>query len=45
MSAEPKSKLARYAYGYSDEKPGWLFWAIHAAMVAFIIGYAVYGTT
>jgi hypothetical protein len=34
---EPRSKLARYAYGYSDEKPGWLFWAIHVGMIAFII--------
>jgi hypothetical protein len=33
---EPKSELARYAFGYSDKKPGWLFWAIHAAMIAYI---------
>jgi hypothetical protein len=34
--SEPRSELARYAFGYSDKKPGWLFWLIHLAMVAFI---------
>jgi hypothetical protein len=33
---EPRSELARYAFGYSDRKPGWLFWLIHLAMLAFI---------
>lgn len=33
----PKSDWARYAYGYSDKRPGFAFWAIHAGMVAFII--------
>jgi hypothetical protein len=33
---EPKSELARYAFGYSDKKPGRLFWAIHVGMVAYI---------
>jgi len=33
----PKSVLARYAFGYSDKKPGVWFWLIHAAMVAYII--------
>jgi hypothetical protein len=34
---EPKGDLARYAFGYSDKKPGWLFWAIHAGMLAFVL--------
>jgi hypothetical protein len=34
---EPKSELARYAFGFSDKKPGKLFWAIHAGMVIFIV--------
>jgi len=34
---EPKGELARYAYGYSDQKPGKLWWAINIAMVAFVI--------
>lgn len=38
---EPKSELARYAFGYSDKKPGWLFWAIHAAMIAYIVFSAI----
>lgn len=33
----PKSKLACYAYGYSDEKPGAVFWLIYAAMIAFVV--------
>ena len=35
--SEPRSELARYAFGYSDKKPGWLFWLIHLAMVAFVL--------
>jgi hypothetical protein len=27
----PKSPLFRYAYGHSDEKPGWGFWLLIAA--------------
>ena len=34
--SEPRSELARYAFGYSDKKPGWLFWLIHLAMIAFV---------
>lgn len=34
---EPKSELARYAFGYSDKKPGWGYWLIHLAMLAVII--------
>lgn len=37
----PKSEWARYAYGYSDKKPGASFWLIHGAMVAFIL-YAAF---
>lgn len=33
----PRSALARYAFGYSNKKPGAAFWLIHAAMVAFIL--------
>lgn len=35
--SEPKGELARYAFGYSDKKPGWLFWLIHLAMISFIV--------
>lgn len=37
MRNEPKSELARYAFGFSDKKPGWTFWGIHIGMVLFII--------
>lgn len=37
MSGEPKSEWARYAYGFSDKKPGWSFWLIHIGMVVFIV--------
>lgn len=37
MKNEPKSDIARYAFGYSDKKPGKLFWIIHIAMVVFIL--------
>jgi hypothetical protein len=40
--SEPRSELARYAFGYSDKKPGWLFWLIHLAMVAFVL-WAMFG--
>ena len=33
----PKSELARYAFGYSDKKPGWTYWGIIAAMVLVIV--------
>jgi hypothetical protein len=35
--SEPRSELARYAFGYSDKKPGWLFWLIQLGMVAFVL--------
>ena len=38
MKNEPQGELARYAFGFSDKKPGKLFWAIHAAMLAVIVG-------
>lgn len=47
MKKEPKSELARYAFGYSDKKPSKAFWIIHIIMVIFIIinfvkiGYAL----
>lgn len=37
MFKEPRGELARYAFGYSDKKPGLAFWLILAAMVAFIL--------
>ena len=40
--SEPRSELARYAFGYSDKKPGWLFWLIHLAMIAFVL-WAAFG--
>jgi hypothetical protein len=35
--SEPQSELARYAYGFTDQKPSWRFWAIQLAMLAFVI--------
>jgi hypothetical protein len=43
MRDEPKGELARYAFGYSDKKPGWLFWAIHVGMIAFILWVLLHG--
>ena len=37
MMDEPQSELARYAFGFSDKKPSWLFWAIQAVMLAFVL--------
>lgn len=37
MAIEPKSELARYAFGYSDKKPSWRFWLIQGALTAFCI--------
>ena len=42
MEREPKSDWARYAFGYSDKKPGASFWIIHGAMVALIIMYGLW---
>lgn len=41
MSKEPRSELARYAYGYSDKKPGWTYWLIVLGMVAFCLTQCV----
>lgn len=30
------SSWGRYAFGYSDRRPGVWFWLIHGAMVAFV---------
>jgi hypothetical protein len=40
----PRSELARYAFGYSDEKPSLTYWLIIAAMfgyvgVRFVMGF------
>lgn len=37
----PRSQLARYTFGYSDEKPHWSFWLMIAGMVAFVLWNAV----
>ena len=34
---EPKSDWARYAFGYTDKKPGWKFWAFHALLVVIAL--------
>lgn len=34
---EPRGELGRYAFGYSDQKPGVAFWVILAVMVAYIL--------
>lgn len=33
----PRSDWARYAFGYSDKKPGKWFWIIHGALLAFAL--------
>ena len=33
---EPHSELVRYAFGYSNKKPGLTYWGIIAGMVLFI---------
>lgn len=37
MSKEPRGELARYAFGYSDKKPGVAFWVILAMMIAYVL--------
>ena len=37
MNKEPKGELARYAFGYSDKKPGKAWWIIHGVMVVFVV--------
>lgn len=37
MRKEPRGELARYAFGYSDKKPGRAWWIINGGMVAFVI--------
>lgn len=34
---EPKGELARYAFGYSDEKPGAAFWIILVIMTGYVM--------
>ncbi len=34
---EPQSSFVRYAFGYSDKKPGPIFWIILAGMIAYIV--------
>lgn len=37
IEKEPRGELARYAFGYSDKKPGWAFWVILVIMVVYIL--------
>jgi len=37
MSHQPRSELSRYAFGYSDKKPGLSYWLILAGMLAFVV--------
>ncbi len=37
MSKEPKSELARYAFGYSNKKPGLAYWLVQILMFAAAI--------
>lgn len=39
MSNEPRDELARYAFGYSDQKPSRTWWIIQIIMC----GVALYG--
>lgn len=41
MRNEPQGELSRYAFGYSDKKPGWTFWVPLALMVVYILYNAV----
>lgn len=34
---QPRSQLARYAFGYSDKKPSKSFWIIHALMLVYVL--------
>lgn len=38
---EPRGELARYAFGYSDKKPGRAWWVMHLGMIAFVIYHMV----
>lgn len=39
--SEPRSELARYAFGYSDKKPGKVYWFITIALVLFALSQMV----
>lgn len=39
--SEPRSELARYAFGYSNKKPGKMYWLITVAMILFAISQMV----
>lgn len=41
MAKEPRGELARYAFGYSDKKPGLAWWLIHGAMIVFVVAKMV----
>jgi hypothetical protein len=33
----PRSELSRYAFGYSDKKPGMTYWLVQAVVCAIAI--------
>lgn len=37
LDKEPRDPLSRYAFGYSDEKPGWGFWVLVGLMTAWVV--------
>lgn len=41
FTKEPQSEWARYAYGYTDKKPGASFWVIHAILVVLAVSSCV----
>lgn len=36
---EPKSDLARYAFGFTDKKPGGMYWLIIGVMTATVAAH------
>ena len=38
MDPEKLSPLAKYAYGYSDEKPGWSYWLVWIVLALLALG-------
>jgi hypothetical protein len=37
MAQQPRSELARYAFGYSDKKPGPSYWIVQLSILAFCV--------
>lgn len=38
---EPRGELARYAFGYSNRRPGRVWWIMHGIMVAVVVWHMV----